>query len=264
MKTFHFISGLPRSGSTLLVNLLNQNPDFHASPTSGLVGLLAPIKNGWHNLPELRAIDADVSYSKLQNVLKAVLTGFYADREVPYIFDKNRAWLKHIEMLNLIAPGCKFLVTVRDLRQILSSFEKLYRKTSALGIVSQELAHPGKLASVEQRALFWAAGDQLLGSSYNLIKDALARGFGPQIHFVKYDELCKSPRATFESLYNFLGIPEFTHDFENVTQVTFEDDRVHGFVGLHDIRSRVEYRAPDYNVILGKSLSEKFKGQELW
>jgi len=33
-KTFHFISGLPRSGSTLLSAILRQNPRFYAGMTS--------------------------------------------------------------------------------------------------------------------------------------------------------------------------------------------------------------------------------------
>ena len=33
-RTFHFISGLPRSGSTLLAAILKQNPRFHAGMTS--------------------------------------------------------------------------------------------------------------------------------------------------------------------------------------------------------------------------------------
>jgi len=35
-KTVHFVSGLPRSCSTLLCNLLAQNPRVHATPTSPL------------------------------------------------------------------------------------------------------------------------------------------------------------------------------------------------------------------------------------
>ncbi|MFB8797203.1 MAG: sulfotransferase [Microcoleus sp.] len=34
----HFISGLPRSGSTLLAALLRQNPRFHAAMTSPVWG----------------------------------------------------------------------------------------------------------------------------------------------------------------------------------------------------------------------------------
>ena len=32
-KTIHFIAGMPRAGSTILGNILAQNPRFHVTPT---------------------------------------------------------------------------------------------------------------------------------------------------------------------------------------------------------------------------------------
>ena len=48
-RQFHFISGLPRSGSTLLAGILRQNPRFHASMSSPVSGLLngALEQMGW-------------------------------------------------------------------------------------------------------------------------------------------------------------------------------------------------------------------------
>jgi sulfotransferase len=40
MSTVHFISELPRSGSTLLAALLRQNPRFHAAITSPIGNLM--------------------------------------------------------------------------------------------------------------------------------------------------------------------------------------------------------------------------------
>jgi len=40
MKEIYFINGMPRSGSTLLCNILAQNPEFHVTPTSGLSELV--------------------------------------------------------------------------------------------------------------------------------------------------------------------------------------------------------------------------------
>ncbi|HEY3520824.1 MAG TPA: sulfotransferase, partial [Rhodanobacteraceae bacterium] len=39
-RTFHFISGLPRSGSTLLAAILRQNPRFHAGMTSPVADIM--------------------------------------------------------------------------------------------------------------------------------------------------------------------------------------------------------------------------------
>jgi sulfotransferase len=42
VKQLHFISGLPRSGSTLLASILRQTPQFHAAMSSPV----APMMNG--------------------------------------------------------------------------------------------------------------------------------------------------------------------------------------------------------------------------
>src|SRR5438874_8813939 len=43
VRKFHFISGLPRSGSTLLAAILNQNPRFRAGMTSPLADIMGVV-----------------------------------------------------------------------------------------------------------------------------------------------------------------------------------------------------------------------------
>ena len=40
MKTFYFMAGLPRAGSTLLSTLLNQNPRIYSGPSSPVLGAM--------------------------------------------------------------------------------------------------------------------------------------------------------------------------------------------------------------------------------
>jgi sulfotransferase len=40
MQQLHFISGLPRSGSTLLAGILRQNPQFHAAISSPVTPMM--------------------------------------------------------------------------------------------------------------------------------------------------------------------------------------------------------------------------------
>ena len=49
MKQYYFISGLPRSGSTLLSGILRQNPEFYAdiaSPVEALTGNAIDVVTG--------------------------------------------------------------------------------------------------------------------------------------------------------------------------------------------------------------------------
>jgi len=49
MKTFYFMAGLPRSGSTLLSSILNQNPRFYSGPSSPVLGAMYAVEENFTN-----------------------------------------------------------------------------------------------------------------------------------------------------------------------------------------------------------------------
>ena len=55
-KRFYFMAGLPRSGSTLLSSILNQNPKFYSGPSSPVLSTMYAIENHLTN-DELFDID---------------------------------------------------------------------------------------------------------------------------------------------------------------------------------------------------------------
>jgi sulfotransferase len=88
MQNIFFVSGLPRSGSTLLMNILGQHPDVHVTPTSGCHEVLWTTRNNWNNFIEHRA-DTQASDSKnLQRVLSSILNSYH-DTSKNIIFDKH-------------------------------------------------------------------------------------------------------------------------------------------------------------------------------
>lgn len=265
-RTLHFISGLPRTGSTLLCNILAQNPHFYVTQTSGMLDVLFNVRNQWDNLIEMQAMDPVLSEQRKLAVLRGILASFYADVEQSVIFDKSRGWLAHLEMLEaLLQRPARVLVPVRDLRDVLASFEKLYRATSATRQLAAENADYLGFQTVEQRLAHWAKFDQPVGLAYNRIKDALQRGWRDRLHFVDYDKLCRAPRRVLQGCYEFLDEDWYEHDFDQVEQVTWEDDRVHGFASgaLHGIRSEVRPQPAQWPMVLGRA-ADLYQGQEVW
>jgi sulfotransferase len=264
-KIFHFVSGLPRSGSTLLCNLLWQNPRLYASETSGIMDVMWNVRNQWDNLIEFKAVlDKAANQASKLRVLRAVLEAHYAAVDRPVIFDKARSWLAHLEMAEaVLGRKAKVLVPVRDVRDVLASFEKLWRSNAALRQAPQEGQHYFEFQTVEGRCKLWACADQPVGLAYNRVKDALQRGFRDRMHFVRFEELTQRPAETMRGIYEFLGETPFEHDFEHVEQITREDDEVHGLIGLHTIRSKVEPIAPQWPKILGKA-ADTYAGLDLW
>jgi len=262
----HCISGLPRSGSTLLCNILAQNPRFYASQTSGMLDVLFGVRNQWDNLIEMKAMDQELSEQRKQAVLRGIMESFYADIDRPVIFDKSRGWLAHLEMLELLLQRpARVLVPVRDLRDVLASFEKLYRAAAATRQSAAEGANYLGFQTVEQRLETWTKFDQPIGLAYNRIKDALQRGWRDRMFFVDYDRLCRAPERTLHDIYAFLEESWFEHDLEHVEQATWEDDTVHGFAlgALHGIRNAVRPQVAQWPTILGQA-ADIYRGQEVW
>lgn len=248
-KKIYMVAGLPRSGSTLLMNILGQNPDFYVTPTSGILDMLLHVRNGWDKNAGFRAMDNQQSEQIKRNVLQAMLQTYFSHVQQPICIDKNRGWPGYLEMVAELLGGrdrVRVLITVRDLRDVVASFEMLYRETSALGITPQEKADPKKFRTAIGRLETFIDQDQPVGHAFNIIRDAFTRGWGKQIQLIEYEALTSKPAATMESIYKFLGQPHYKHDFNHVEQITHEDDSVHGFKDLHKIRKKVEPQSPNW------------------
>jgi sulfotransferase len=246
-KTIYFLAGLPRSGSTLLANILLQNPAIHVTATSGVCDMLVQVRNGWDRNDAFQAMERVTSEKVKANVLRAMLQAYFQHVDRPICIDKNRYWAEFLEMGAELVGGrdrVKVLVTVRDLRDVVASFEKLYRKTSALGQLPQEANMALKFKTALGRAEVFIDDAQPVGRAYNAIRDAVTRGWHDRMHFIDFTDLTQYPAKTMEGIYRFLDVAPHAHDFERVEQATFEDDFVYGFKDLHVIRQKVEPQQP--------------------
>jgi len=260
-KKIHFISGLPRAGSTLLANILAQNPRFHATATNGIADVMFGVRNQWNKLVEFQA---NPNEDAKKRVLNGIIHSYFADLDEPVIFDKSRSWVSLFEMAEeALGYKPKIIVPVRDMRDVLSSFEKLWRKTSASSQLVQESENYFKFQTIEGRCDVWMQANQPVGLAYNRIRDAVIRGHAKDMYFIEFEALTHSPKETMDGIYSFLNEEKFEHDFDHVKQVTWENDNVHGIKGLHDIREKVEPVESDWIDILGHA-SEPYAGLEFW
>ena len=173
-----------------------------------------------------------------------------AHTEQSICIDKNRYWLEYLEMVATLVGSrdrVKVIVTVRDLRDTIASFEQLYRKTSAIGQIQQEAALALKFKTAQGRVETFIDDGQPVGRAYNAIRDAVTRGWKDRMYFVDDEDLTRQPKTTLEGIYRFLGEDGHSHNFERVEQVTVEDDFVYGFKDLHQIRPQVKPQAPQWN-----------------
>jgi sulfotransferase len=143
--------------------------------------------------------------------------------------------------------------------------EKNYRKhpdkTPLFPPPTQE--KPMGVITLENRVEFWSKSTPV-GVSLESLKDIVFRDNDRKILFIKYEELFQSPQLQLNRIYDYLEIPRFEHNFNNIQQVTFEDDKFFGIYGDHKIRPSLKIFSPDYNEILGLEISQQIRGLYNW
>jgi sulfotransferase len=151
---------------------------------------------------------------------------------------------------------------VRDLRSIYASMEKNYRKSPERdpGIVNWSTMEGTNTAKrVEQ----WSKGAPV-GIGIERLKSMIDQGIINNCLVVRYEDLLIKPQEEMNRVYNYLELEPFEHDFDNIEQLTQEDDSVYGIYGDHVIRPKLEYFDPKFEEVLGKDICEGIVNSYRW
>ena len=265
MEKIFFQSSLPRTGSTLLQNILAQNPDIYATPTSGLMDLLFASRQNYTNNEQFKYhLEPDLVKKAFLEYCNGAIHSFAnAMTDKKYYIDKGRGWGYYIDWLELFMPyKPKIFCMVRDLRDVFASMEKNYRKSPErdIGMVDWMTLRG---TTIEKRMDFWATNIPV-GISLDRLYSILQTGNAHKILFIRYEDLCLRPETELARLYNYLEIPYFPHNFDHIPQLTHEDDRPHMGLGDHIIRNRLEIKQSDANQILGEGVCDWIYDRYKW
>jgi len=257
MPTYHFISGLPRSGSTLMGALLRQNPRFHAgmsSPVASLFDtLIAQVSAG----SELSTM---VDQDQRARLLRGLFDSYYADREEPVIFDTNRAWTAKLPALMTLFPEAKMICCVRDVAWVMDSLERQFR---ANAFEHTRLFNSGaERSTVYTRIEALANANRLVGFPWHALREGCYSEYAERLVLVEYDLLTHRPTEVMELIYEFMGEEPFAHDFEHVDYDAPDFDAQLGIDGLHRVHPKVEPRPRQ--TILPPDLFERYSKLAFW
>jgi sulfotransferase len=92
----------------------------------------------------------------------------------------------------------------------------------------------------------------------------LVQGIHKNILFIKFEDLCRNPELELQRVYEYLELPHFKHDFDNVDQVTHEDDKWYGIFGDHIIKQKVEPLKEDFREVLGPNACKIIEDNYRW
>lgn len=254
----HLISGLPRSGSTLLAGILRQNPRFHAAMTSPVAGLVTVLLNAMGPQNETAVF---LDEARKAEILKAVFAAYYRPQGgKAVVFDTNRMWCARLPLLATLFPESKVICCVRNVAWVLDSFERLVRKNALSP--ARLFATPEERQTVYSRVEALAHRDRVVGFAWSALKEAYYGEHSRSLLLVEYDLLTRRPAETLRLVYQFLGEPWWEHDFENVAYDEPEFDAQLGAPGLHAVKRKVEHLPRP--TVLPPDLFEKYAGLSFW
>jgi sulfotransferase len=255
-QNYFFLSALPRTGSTLLRTMLNENPDVWATPSTATPEVLRRVQQ---EAPTYEAVRLDTDLLGLHlSLVRNGLAAMYADRPERYIIDYSRMWgapYFYNMLRTILGRPPRIVVTVRPLPEIVASF---VRKADANpdNFIDREMRerdfwpyHRKPLNDARVDYLF-TADSPLQGAMLSLsgaFRDETADSF----YIVNYADLVSEPEKTVAGVYDFLGIPRYEHSFEKISANNVQrDTEVLGIPDLHTVRPELEITAPPPETVL--------------
>lgn len=258
MPKFHFISGLPRSGSTLLAAILLQNPRFHAGMSSPVGGLFSSIREQCSAGSEFAPL---ISREQRRRLLRGVFDAYYADQtDKSVVFDTNRLWCADLPALRELFPDGKVIACVRNVAWVMDSLERVFRanpfeNTKLFGDASERNTVYSRVETLAQR-------NRLVGFSWSALKEAYYGEQADSLLLIDYDLLVQNPEQVMRLVYQFIDEPWFEHDFQNVAYDAPDFDEALGVAGLHKVRPQVARQ--ERRTLLPPDLFEQYSRLSFW
>ena len=225
---FVCLSGLPRSGSTLLSAILCQNPFIHAEGNSAVCQIMWDVYKST-TTTACEQLKANNRENTIYDIMTQIPHIYYKDIPEKIVVDKCRSWTieANVKILQyFVDKNIKIIVLERSILDIVKSFVKLYRKNGK----NDE--------NVENKLIL--SGSEPIMRSLDGVQWAKKNNQNNTFLFIKYEELIHNTKETIDKIYSFCGWEPFNHDFDNVIIKYPENDDVYNLKGQHVIRSTIK------------------------
>lgn len=264
MKQFHFSTGLPRSGSTLLTSLFNQNPNIHASHGSDIPKVFEALDGLF---PQLDSVQQKLSLEGYDSILTNLYPTFFSFAKQQIIIDKlNRSanLSKTITCLEIANPNYKVIVTVRPILEILASFVSLCQQNPTINIYDK-LMLDSEFSVLSYRNIDDSRCDYIMSENGPIQKTLSWLHYAKQnphnFMFVKYEDLTNNTQQIMDEIYAFIDTPSHKHNLCEIPTLNMKqgDFELYGMPTLHEVRSTISKSTTDIN-LLSDYTKNKYSG----
>lgn len=221
---FVCLSGLPRSGSTLLSTILHQNPQIHAEGNSAVCQLMWDMLQSCEQNCNEQLI-ANNRFDTTYHLVNQIPDIYYQNTTRQVVVDKCRSWTLPANqdlLRRFVTDTPKTIVLTRPIDEIVASFAALYKQNGREFDESVLLREDSEPLMRSLRGVEWAK--------------QVNKG---EFLFITYKELVDDTDAVLDSVYGFIGVERFEHNLNNIVNVLPENDAVYGLIGMHNVRQTI-------------------------
>lgn len=253
INKFIGLSGLPRTGSTLLSAILDQNPDIHAEGNSAVCQLMWDTQQSCNNFCN-EQLSANNRLSTKHDIVSAIPEIYYKDINASIVMDKCRSWTMpdNLNMLyTYIKHKPKVIVLERPIVEIVKSFVHLRKANNYKGNPEEGLLDDYSEPIIRSlNGLAWAKENN-----------------NGEFIFISYKDIVETPEKVINNIYEFCEIDTFKHNFNHIVNNHPEDDSVYDLPGQHEVRANISYKDEDVKLSKGiltycQQLDIKYKLKE--
>ena len=228
MKEYYFLTGLPRSGNTLLGSIINQNHNISLTANTIITDVLYQL----HLLNDCEILKNFPDKKSFNNIIKNVFNNYYKDWKAKFIIDRG-LWgtPANLQLLKSIIKKPKFIILYRPVLECLASFIKIEKPINVEVRCHQLMEINGMIG-------------KSLWSVKNIIKEK------EDYIRINYSDLINKPLDKINKIYKFLNIDNFNHTFKNLNDfstnnIKYDDSVLNA--PLHKIRTD-KIKLNKYNV----------------
>ena len=244
MESIHFCGGLPRSGSTVLMNILGQNSSVFTTGTCALYDILSNnIVTSTRSTKPLLAMSVDQADRAMYGFVHGAVKGWFeALTDKPTIISKRHGWSSLFHLF----PQSKFICLVRDIRDVIESLEKINRNTSILHSYDEQHGTLVPAMCLNEKYAYYFHSPRCVSTILQLEivrMIEIHRQDPSKVMFIRYEDFTKEPNKTLKDIYGFLGINPVTHNLLNIPQSELieHDNLYHPTRADHRTHSEFKY-----------------------
>lgn len=263
-----FMAGLPRSGSTLLRSILNQNPELHSGPISPSVELLYYTDKYFQSSEMLLASpNPQGCYDVLSNIMDHFYDNIMKREGKTKIIEFNRALPNNIERFRTyIKEDVRIVCPVRSIPEILASFISLiHRNSDKVSFVDEYLIDKGVEVNDDNRCDYLMSDYGIVGQALFAMSRPFVRNEENLLKIVEYDDLVERTDGVMNEIYDFWGLERYNHTYENLENKYPENDIFqYNLEGMHTVGKVIKKTCKKPEEVLSKEIIEKYSGMEYW